>query len=209
MKRFALFVSLAVGVAAAWEVSRAVSADMPRSGVDSDPFGPPNDVSDTPTALDTIGGFVASVFEPVQDVIMIAKNAVFGTKYDDLINSSAAQYGIPPAVLFNLLNAESRFRDDIITGKKKSPVGALGIAQFMPATAIEELGSVEAALDPSIAIPGAARYLAKLQKSLGGDLTKAVAAYNWGIGNVKRKGLVKAPTETRNYVASILGVKLS
>ena len=209
MKRFALFVAIAVGIAAAWEVSRGISSDIPQSGRDSDPFGPPNDVSDTSAALDTIGGFVASVFEPVQDVVMMAKNAVFGTKYDDLINSSAAQYGIPPAVLFNLLNAESRFRDDIITGKKTSPVGALGIAQFMPATAVEELGSVEAALDPSRAIPGAARYLAKLQKSLGGDLTKAVAAYNWGIGNVKRKGLVKAPTETRNYVASILGVKLS
>lgn len=204
-----LFVAIAVGIAAAWEVSRGISSDIPQSGRDSDPFGSPNDVSDTSAALDAIGGFVASVFEPVQDVVMMAKNAVFGTKYDDLINSSAAQYGIPPAVLFNLLNAESRFRDDIITGKKKSPVGALGIAQFMPATAIEELGSVEAALDPSRAIPGAARYLAKLQKSLGGDLTKAVAAYNWGIGNVKRKGLVKAPTETRNYVASILGVTLS
>jgi soluble lytic murein transglycosylase-like protein len=70
------------------------------------------------------------------------------------------------------------------------------------------LGSVEAALDPAKAIPGAARYLAKLQRSLGGDLTKAVAAYNWGIGNVKRKGLSAAPKETRNYALNILGVTL-
>jgi soluble lytic murein transglycosylase-like protein len=78
----------------------------------------------------------------------------------------------------------------------------------MPATAVEILGSAAAALDPEMAIPGAARYLSQLRASLGGDLTKAVAAYNWGIGNVKSKGLAAAPQETRNYAKAILGVDL-
>jgi soluble lytic murein transglycosylase-like protein len=67
----------------------------------------------------------------------------------------------------------------------------MGIAQFMPATAIDELGSQNAALDPDQVIPGAAHYLAKLY-SRTGTWAGALAAYNWGIGNVLRKGLVAA-----------------
>lgn len=134
---------------------------------------------------------------------------LFGTKYDALINASAAEYGMDPAILFRLLNQESHFRQDIIDGTTRSHTGALGIAQFMPATAQQELGSVGAALDPNQAIPGAARYLAKLAKQLGGDWTKAVAAYNWGIGNVQKRGLSAAPAETVAYVQSILGVNIA
>lgn len=112
------------------------------------------------------------------------------------------QFGIPAGLLHRLLRQESHFRTDIITGQKKSPVGALGIAQFMPATAVQELGSVAAALDPAKAIPGAARYLKKLY-GIAGTWEKAVAAYNWGIGNVTRKGLAAAPQETRDYINAV------
>jgi len=182
MKKFLLFVSLITGGAIAWKISR--------DGVSS--------ISET----------VSETVETLEDTAVAITRSVFGTPYDALIESSAKQYGIEPSVLYKLLYQESRFRPDIIEGRTKSPVGAIGIAQFMPATAIEELGSVQAALDPQKAIPGAARYLAKLRNSLGGDLSKAVAAYNWGVGNVKRKGLTNAPKETQNYVLNILGVKI-
>lgn len=130
--------------------------------------------------------------------------AVFGTKYDDLILSAALQYGVDPATLYRLLQAESHFRPEIINGTLRSRTGALGIAQFMPATALQELGSVDAALDPARAIPGAARYLAKLIKSTG-SVTGGVAAYNWGVGNVQRKGVDAAPAETIKYVMDITG----
>ena len=38
-----------------------------------------------------------------------------------------------------------------------------------------------------------------------GTWQHALAAYNWGIGNLKRLGFSKAPLETRNYVATIAG----
>lgn len=122
--------------------------------------------------------------------------------YAPIIAATEQQFGIPAGLLHRLIKQESAFRQDIISGKKRSPVGALGIAQFMPATAQQELGSVNAALDPAKAIPGAARYLKKLHAALG-TWEKAVAAYNWGIGNVQRKGLANAPRETRNYVAAV------
>lgn len=123
-------------------------------------------------------------------------------RYAPAIAKAETDFGIPAGMLHRLLKQESAFRTDIITGKIKSAVGAMGIAQFMPATAKEELGSVAAALDPDQSIPGAARYLKKLQR-MTGTWEKAVAAYNWGVGNVTRKGLAAAPRETQDYVNKV------
>lgn len=123
--------------------------------------------------------------------------------YQDTITQAAALYGVPVLVLAWLLWKESRYSEDVINGTKQSRAGALGIAQFMPATAVAELGSVAAALDPAQAIPGAARYLGKLYNSAG-SWTGALAAYNWGIGNVTSKGLGAAPPETVDYYTTIM-----
>lgn len=123
--------------------------------------------------------------------------------YRAIIESAAERYGVPALLLAWLLWKESRYLPAVINGTKRSRVGALGIAQFMPATAIEQLGSEAAALDPAKAIPGAARYLAWLYNATG-SWTLALAAYNWGIGNVQRKGIAAAPAETRDYYTSIL-----
>lgn len=121
-------------------------------------------------------------------------------KYADTIAIAEQQNGIPPNLLARLLYQESRYREDVITGKTRSPVGALGIAQFMPATA-REMGIDP--LNPVQAINGAARYLAR-QYNMFGNWSEALAAYNWGAGNVKRQGLANAPQETRNYFVQIL-----
>ena len=42
-----------------------------------------------------------------------------------------------------------------------------------------------------------------LLKQTGGDLKQALAGYNWGIGNLQRKGLDAAPAETRNYIQKV------
>lgn len=121
-------------------------------------------------------------------------------QYREAIASAESANGIPSGMLARLLWQESRYRQEIIDGRKKSPVGAVGIAQFMPATAAE--WGVNP-LDPFSSIAGAGRYLAWLYKQAGA-WPEALAAYNWGIGNVKRKGIAKAPTETRNYFSQIL-----
>jgi soluble lytic murein transglycosylase-like protein len=121
-------------------------------------------------------------------------------KYREMIQAAEVRNGIPAGLLERLLYQECRWRDDIITGRVRSSVGAVGIAQFMPATA-KELGIDP--LNPAQAIAAAGVYLARLYRSTG-TWTKALAAYNWGIGNVQRKGLTNAPSETRTYYASIL-----
>jgi soluble lytic murein transglycosylase-like protein len=107
--------------------------------------------------------------------------------YREMIQDAAHKYGVPVLLLAWLLWEESHFRDDIIKGRERSAVGALGIAQFMPDTARDTLGSEELALVPSEAIPGAARFLARMYGNTG-SWRNALAAYNWGVGNVLQRG---------------------
>lgn len=140
------------------------------------------------------------------DSLMASTKTLLGiwtppAKYAGMIAAAERAQGLPEGMLARLLFQECRWREDIITGRVRSKVGAMGMAQFMPATAAE-MGIDP--LDPAQAIPAAARYLARLYRSLG-TWTKALAAYNWGIGNVNRKGIAAAPTETRLYYSQILG----
>lgn len=123
--------------------------------------------------------------------------------YRQAIEAAAARYGVPVRILAWQLWKESRYIPEVVNGSRVSRRGALGIAQFMPATAREILGSEAAALNPSQAIDGAARYMASLYKRFG-NWTLALAAYNWGMGNVQRQGLAAAPAETRDYYETIL-----
>ena len=151
-------------------------------------------------------GLGALLFLGGKKVIDLTNASENEKKYAPLIASTEIKYGIPTGVLHKLIKAESHFRTDIINGVTKSPVGALGIAQFMPKTAIEELGSIQAALDPVKAIDGAGRYLKKIYNYVGKDWTRAVAGYNWGMGRAKTRNLATAPQETKDYVKKILGV---
>lgn len=144
----------------------------------------------------------------LEDTLNMVKSTFTGwpagsEPYQDAISYSADQNGVPVSILAWLLWKESRYNPAIIDGTIRSRVGALGIAQFMPGTAREELGSVDAALDPGRAIPGAARYLAKLYRATG-TWEEALAAYNWGVGNVQRKGIAAAPAETVDYYTTIM-----
>lgn len=121
-------------------------------------------------------------------------------KYAATIAAAEDRAGLPRNLLARLLYQESHYREDIITGRTRSSAGALGIAQFMPATAAE-MGIDP--LNPVQAINAAADYLARLHARFG-NWSEALAAYNWGMGNVSRKGLAAAPRETRLYYSQIL-----
>lgn len=117
--------------------------------------------------------------------------------YRDAVLNAEQAHGLPAGLLGRLLYQESHYRTDIITGKVKSKVGAVGIAQFMPATAAEMKVNP---LDPIASINGAARYLAILNKKFG-NWRVTLAAYNFGQGNISR-GKVW-PMETQAYVNDI------
>lgn len=121
--------------------------------------------------------------------------------YATEIRAAAARHGVPGDLLLRLGYQESRYRADVINGTTRSKVGALGMFQFMPATARDLRIDP---LDWQQAADGAARYLAQLYRRYDA-WTPALMAYNWGMGNVDKylKGQKSPPKETRDYVAQI------
>ena len=172
-------------------------------------FDTPNpslaDLDPGPTTQPVYVTLAASFAEAARDIADRARKLfalpASAAPYAETIRAAEQTYGIPDSLLGRLLYQESRFRSDVITGQVKSSAGALGIAHFMPATA-PDVGIDP--LDPPQAIPGAAKYLRQLYDATG-SWDKALASYNWGIGNVQRRGLAAAPAETRAYVSDILG----
>jgi soluble lytic murein transglycosylase-like protein len=119
-----------------------------------------------------------------------------------LLNAAAAKYGVPPALAIAVANQESggnQFNAE--GGVLTSSAGALGVMQLMPATAA---GLGVDPTDTAQNIDGGVRYLSQLLNQFDGNQTLALAAYNWGPGNVTNNGLNNWPTETANYVSSIL-----
>lgn len=117
----------------------------------------------------------------------------------DLIAAHAEQNGLPENFLARLIWKESRFDPNAV-----SPVGAEGIAQFMPGTA--RMRGLANSFDIEQAIPASARYLGELKTSFG-NLGLAAAAYNAGESRVTRwlasGGFL--PLETEEYVLDVMG----
>lgn len=123
-----------------------------------------------------------------------------GEKYRPLFNAAEKKYGIPPGLLFRQAYQESRFREDIISGKVRSSAGATGIMQIIPRLH-PEVGEA-GALDPARAIPYAGKILAAWKKQFG-SWELALAAYNAGPGNVSKYKGIPPFKETRDYVSQI------
>ncbi|MFI8052231.1 transglycosylase SLT domain-containing protein [Serratia marcescens] len=108
-------------------------------------------------------------------------------------------FGLPAGLLRSMVITESGGDTQAV-----SKAGAKGPFQFMPGTA-KDFGLVgDDVFDPEKSAHAAARYMSQLLKMFDGDLGKALAAYNWGQGNVERKGIGAAPQETREYVPKVL-----
>ena len=113
------------------------------------------------------------------------------------VQKAAAKYNLPPELINAVIRAESNFQ-----ARAVSSAGAQGLMQLMPATA-KELG-VENSFDIEQNIDGGAKYLRKMLDRFGGNVRKALAAYNAGPGTViKYNGRVPYP-ETRQYVKRVL-----
>jgi soluble lytic murein transglycosylase-like protein len=117
-------------------------------------------------------------------------------RWQERVAELAAKYDLSPMLIEALVWQESRWNENAV-----SPVGARGLAQLMPGTA-RQLGVNPH--DPGANLEGGARYLREQLDRFGGDLEKALAAYNAGPGRVIRAGGIPAITETRNYVSAIM-----
>lgn len=115
---------------------------------------------------------------------------------NSMFSSLESQYRLPRGLLDSVWAVESGRGANML-----SPAGAMGHFQFMPATAKQYGLSDPGDLQQSAT--AAARMYSDLLRANGGDLDRALAAYNWGQGNLNRGGLGAAPSETRKYIAAV------
>lgn len=126
--------------------------------------------------------------------------AVLSSEVQNIIKRASAKTGVNENLLKSVVKQESGGNP-----AATSRVGAQGLMQLMPGTA-RQLG-VENPYDPEQNVMGGSKHLAYLLKKYKGDQAKALAAYNWGEGNIDRKGMGNLPRETRDYVARITADK--
>ncbi|HEY4280293.1 MAG TPA: lytic transglycosylase domain-containing protein [Conexibacter sp.] len=156
------------------------------------------------SALAAIGGDATTGFDPAALAATslapasLAPSLGAPSPFDGLIASAAQRNGVDPAVLKGLIQQESGFDPSATSG-----AGAVGLAQLMPGTAAS-LGVTDPR-DPAQSIDGAARYLRQQLDTFGGDVSKALAAYNAGPGAVRQYGGIPPYPETQQYVQKVLG----
>jgi hypothetical protein len=114
----------------------------------------------------------------------------------DRVGDAAIVVELHPSLAISLTCQESRFDPHA-----KSPKGAYGLMQLMPRTA-KQLGVDARNVQSNV--EGGTRLLSQLMERYGGDIQKALAAYNAGPAAVDRYGGVPPFAETRGYVANIL-----
>lgn len=136
--------------------------------------------------------------------------------YLPMYKATAEKYNLPVDGLISQGAVESDYwADDVVQGKRTSPTGAVGVAQFMPNTvlALSKKWGLPAPFDPTDpaqAIDAQGRFMSELLHTYQGNYSDALRAYNRGEEKFNRwvaanRDPNAEPSETRNYVARITG----
>jgi soluble lytic murein transglycosylase-like protein len=115
--------------------------------------------------------------------------------FDCPISEAAAKYDLDPALIRAVIQVESNRNPEAV-----SSAGAQGLMQLMPKTAAEM--GVTNPFDPAQNIEGGSRYLRQLLNRYQGNRRLALAAYNWGMGNLEKRPEA-LPKETQQYILRV------
>ena len=133
--------------------------------------------------------------EAEQPFAIIAQASALPVKYGEIIDKVSAEQGVSPKLVRALIQVESAYHE-----RAKSPKGAMGLMQLMPATAKQY--AVADPYDPASNIEAGIKHLKSLLERL--PVALALAAYNAGEAAVERFNGIPPYRETQDYVARIL-----
>lgn len=122
-----------------------------------------------------------------------------GSSFEGLIGAASKVFGVDSDLIKAVIQKESEFNPAAV-----SPKGAVGLMQLMPETA--ELLGVDDPYNPAKNVYGGTKYLKQMIDRYGGNVEKALAAYNAGPTTVDRAGGIPEIDETKNYVEGVLGL---
>jgi hypothetical protein len=125
---------------------------------------------------------------------------VVKSQYDAMIYATAELYDLDPALVKAVVHVESAFDP-----RARSPKGAMGLMQLMPATA-QRFG-VSRPYVPEDNVRGGVTYLKMLHDRYAGNIRLALAAYNAGEGLVDRIRAVPPISETQTYVKRVMRMR--
>ncbi len=121
-----------------------------------------------------------------------------GLLYEYDFNESSAINNLPDNLLARIAKEECNFIPSIIDGSIVSSANAIGIMQIVP-----KWHPDVNPYNPTESIHYSGKYIRYLFNQFG-SWELAIAAYNWGMGNLRKKGFENRPTETKNYVINIM-----
>lgn len=124
------------------------------------------------------------------------KGGLSRTDLDKLVEKVSLALDLDPHLVKAVIKTESNFDHQAV-----SSAGAKGLMQLMPGTA-RDMG-VNDPFNPVENVWAGARYLKKMLERHRGNLSNALASYNWGPGNFDRKGKANMPGETRRYISTV------
>jgi soluble lytic murein transglycosylase-like protein len=167
---------------------------------------PPPDVAAAPPAAPVSDGRDPSV-EEIRARLARYHTGLAEFEIDRLartILSESRARGVSPSLVLAVIQIESGYYNFAV-----SPVGALGLMQIMPATGqmlAHELGvpwrGPQTLFDPIVNVRFGIAYLAWLHREYG-NLSTALAAYNWGPGHVSRQ-LAQGLPVPRVYASNVI-----
>ena len=116
--------------------------------------------------------------------------------YKKTIQIYSRIYDVDPELIHAIVRQESCFNEGA-----HSRVGAIGLMQLMPQTALGL--RINDPWNPEHNIQGGIKYIAQMMKRFNGKPKLAIAAYNAGPGNVRKYRGIPPFKETRNYVKKV------
>ena len=146
-------------------------------------------------------------------ILLLAKTSVGPIKCIPIVYKSAQKYNMDPALIMSVIEIESKFNP-----KAVSSAGAIGLMQIMPKTAkavSRELKikkyNKDSLYNPEINIRIGTYYLKKLLQEFGNDIDLTLAAYNAGMGNIRKWQEQKKEIpfeETRTFVKRVKSARV-
>jgi membrane-bound lytic murein transglycosylase D len=175
--------------------------------------------SDLPLVInDYVAGFISYFSNSPTGHAHLKASLERAGKYQDMISKDLKDAGLPQDLIY-LAITESGFQPQVVNRTS----GAGGMWQFMPfqgAYGLERNGWFDERFDPEKSSLAYARYMKELYNQFG-DWYLAMAAYNWGPGNVQRAVMRTGyadfwelykrnalPTATKNYVPGIIAAAI-